>query len=129
MLSDLEIFRMASGMARHANARLAVVATNIAHVDTPNYRSKDIASFAEALRRAPRAPTLRQTRPQHLGGSAGAMDLTPREDRDAVKGLNGNTVSLETEMLRSAELGQQHETALAIYRSALKIVRGSLGPR
>lgn len=120
---------MASGMARHANARQTVVAMNIAHVDTPGYRAQDMVSFPEALRRAPRAAGLQVTRPGHLGGNAGPLSVPAYVVRDAPERLNGNTVSLESEMLKSANLRQQHETALAIYRSALKIVRGSLGPR
>jgi flagellar basal-body rod protein FlgB len=42
---------------------------------------------------------------------------------------NGNTVSLETEMVRAVEVKQQHDMALAVYRTVSDIVRTSLGRR
>jgi flagellar basal-body rod protein FlgB len=40
---------------------------------------------------------------------------------------NGNTVSLEGEMVKSVEARQAHEMALAIYRATSDVVRASLG--
>jgi flagellar basal-body rod protein FlgB len=48
-------------------------------------------------------------------------------DRDAEPSPNGNTVSLETELVRSASAKRQHDVSLAIYRSSLDILRASLG--
>ena len=40
---------------------------------------------------------------------------------------DGNTVSLKQEMVKAVEVRQQHDMALAIYRSTAAILRGSLG--
>jgi flagellar basal-body rod protein FlgB len=40
---------------------------------------------------------------------------------------NGNTVSLEQEMVKTANIRQDHEMALAIYRNTNDILRASLG--
>jgi flagellar basal-body rod protein FlgB len=40
---------------------------------------------------------------------------------------NGNTVSLEQEMVKAASARQDHEMALAIYRNTSSIIRASLG--
>jgi flagellar basal-body rod protein FlgB len=40
---------------------------------------------------------------------------------------NGNSVSVEQEILRSVDAKRQHDRAIAIYRSSLKILRSSLG--
>ena len=40
---------------------------------------------------------------------------------------NGNTVSLEQEMVKMADVRKDHEMALAIYRNASGILRASLG--
>jgi flagellar basal-body rod protein FlgB len=50
MFDRLEIFSLASAQARHAAARQAVVAQNIANSDTPGYRARDIGDFADMLR-------------------------------------------------------------------------------
>jgi flagellar basal-body rod protein FlgB len=40
---------------------------------------------------------------------------------------NGNTVSLEAEMVRMAEIRQAHDMALAVQRSVSGITRAALG--
>ena len=47
---NLNILRLASGLAAHASSRQQVVAENIAHADTPGYRARDVAEFSESLR-------------------------------------------------------------------------------
>jgi len=44
-----------------------------------------------------------------------------------VESPNGNTVSLEAEMIRSTELRQQHDMAIGIYQKSLQIMRTSMG--
>lgn len=131
MHQSLEIFRLAGGLARHAGARQSLVAANIAHADSPGYKARDLAPFADALAESGAAHGLRTTRAGHRGGTGGegAADLQFRiqTDPDSVGTPNGNTVSLETEMIKAAEVRQQHDMALSVYSSALGILRGTLG--
>lgn len=129
MFGKLEIFQMAQGMASHAAQRQSVLARNIANADTPDYRARDIASFAETYHSssglAPRA-----TRAGHFSaGAAPGRDAEASTVPDAPMSPNGNSVSLETEMAKSVETKAQHDMALAIYKSALGILRTSLGRR
>ena len=50
MFNNLEILGLAQARARHAAARQAQVATNIANADTPGYRARDVASFDQVFR-------------------------------------------------------------------------------
>jgi len=118
---------MAEGLARHAAARQSVVARNIANVNTPGYRQRDIASFAEVYRPAEADAPMRRTRPGHLAAADGLTLPRQQVVAEARAAPNGNSVSLETEIVKSAELRQQHEMALSIYRSALSVLRTSLG--
>ncbi|RMA43495.1 FlgB family protein [Rhodophyticola porphyridii] len=116
MFDNLEIFGLAEARARHAAARQAVTATNVANADTPGYRAQDIAAFEDAFRRGG-------------GGAAEAarnMDFTTF-DAAGPPSPNGNTVSLEAEMLRSVEAQRAHSRALTVYQSALSVLRTSLG--
>lgn len=125
MYESLDIFRTAAAMARHAGARQAVVAENIANADTPGYRARSIGPFSESY--APETGSiLRATRPGHMQsqGSAGTARPTFTDEEPSP---NGNTVSLETEMLNGVEVGREHSQALAIYKHALGIIRSSLG--
>jgi flagellar basal-body rod protein FlgB len=68
MFDRLEIFSLASAQARHAAARQAVVAQNIANSDTPGYRARDIGDFADMLRQMrDRPPAGRRNGVPHAG--------------------------------------------------------------
>lgn len=124
MLERLEIVRMAQAMLAHADARQGEVARNVAHADTPGYRARDLPPFAEVY---DTPATLRATRPGHI--LAGGADTPLAQPVAGAASPNGNTVSLEAEMVRGVEIRQQHEMALAIYRNTSDILRASLGRR
>ncbi len=127
MFNNLEVFRTSYAMARHAGARQAVTATNMANADTPGYRAQSIASFSEAYATGG-TTQLRATRTGHLG--AGPSDAVARaRPSDAEASPNGNSVSLEQEMINSVEIQREHSRALAIYKHSLDILRMSIGKR
>lgn len=128
MHHELDVFRMSSAMARHAAARQAVVATNLANADTPGYRARALPEFAAVWREGATgqgATGLRATRPGHIAPQDSlSARLAPR---DAEPSPNGNTVSIETEMLAAIEAQREHGRALAIWRHATGLLRTSLG--
>lgn len=126
MFENLEIFKMAGDMARHAVTRQEVIAKNIANADTPEYRAKDIAPFARTYEQAS-GTTMRATRAAHiLDPTETAADYEVFETSGATS-PNGNTVSLETEMMKSSQVRHEHDLALAIYKSSMNILRTSIG--
>lgn len=125
MYSNLNVFRLANAMAAHAGRRQEVIARNVANSDTPGYRARDIVSFVEALDQAARRePGPRRT--QVAAGGDPAFVWRETETPDAAD-PNGNSVSLEQEMLRAADARREQDLALAIYKSALGILRTGLG--
>lgn len=123
MFQNLDVFRTAMAMARHAGMQQAYSAQNIANADTPGYRARELPDFKESLRDTMMGQ--RATRDQHLNGSIG-RSVHISAHRDALD-PNGNTVSLEQEMVSAVDAKRQHDRALAIYRSNLSILRASLG--
>ncbi len=124
-VNKVEVLNMARAMAVPAAARQGVIAANVANAATPGYRARDLASFADVWRG--QGTALRATRAGHLGGAAqaGVPQLADRLHASP----NGNAVSLEAEMVKAAEARQQHDMALAIYRSLSGNIRTSLGRR
>lgn len=124
MFEKLELTRMAQDLAAHAGARMGVIAQNMANADTPGYRARDIAGFASSW--AEGGLELAATRPGHLAATSApaAFEVQVAATPDAP---NGNSVSLETEMVKSAEARQEHEMALAIYRATSDVIRAALG--
>ena len=125
MFEQLEITRLAHATAAHAAARQSVIARNIANADTPGYRAADAEPFARYLDR------LRAARPEdRVAGDV----LRPLPAPDVVEHTsgaalapNGNSVSLEAEMIRAVDVRHRHEMALNTYRTVSGIIRASLG--
>lgn len=125
MFQNLAIFQTAAGLSHHAARSQAQIATNIANADTPGYRARDVGSFADSYRSG--GSGLRATRAGHLM-SAG-VETARLHDRPNEASPNGNTVSLEQEMVASVSAQQDHDRALAIYRFGLNLMRAPLGRR
>ncbi|WP_415405016.1 FlgB family protein [Tateyamaria sp. SN3-11] len=128
MFQNLTIFQTAYAMAVHAGQKQAVVAQNVANADTPGYVGRDLPSFQEIYAPKENGATMqRATRPGHLHGAVQqGVDGLMTEDR-SFAAPDGNTVSIESEMLRATDAKRQHDRSLAIYKSALNIARASLG--
>ncbi|WP_103257769.1 FlgB family protein [Tabrizicola aquatica] len=124
MFEKLELTRMAQALAAHSGARMGVIARNVAHADTPGYKAQDLPAFAEVF--SATDGQMRATRPGHLTAASSAAALVP-ERAPGRESPNGNSVSLEGEMVKSVEARQSHEMALAIYRATSDVVRASLG--
>jgi flagellar basal-body rod protein FlgB len=82
-------------------ARHNVLAANLSHLDTPNFRPQDLErapAFKGALRVA-----LTATAPGHLGGASGAPEVGRLvTDRSATVGQDGNSVSVDREAVKIA---------------------------
>ena len=125
MFQNLDIFRIAMTMAQHSGAQQAASAQNIANADTPGYRAQEVMGFVEMMQQDGGPDQMRATRPGHMMGQT--PDEIPVSERRESTDPNGNTVSLETEMLTAVDAKRAHDESLAIYRSNLNILRTSLG--
>lgn len=123
----LSVLKLAGQLAAHSAARQKVIAENVAHADTPGYRARDLAGFAETVRTGD-AFAARVTRPAHVafGAEAGGFELREATAFGA-ETPNGNTVSLEDQMMRAADTRHAHQLALGVYGKTLDILRSGLG--
>jgi len=112
MKFSIGLLQMAGRLADHAAARQNIIAQNIANADTPGYKARDIASFAESYA---------------AGERLGAPFRTFQSSAFGAEDPNGNTVSLEDQMVRSADVRMEHDLALGIYTKSLDILRAGMG--
>lgn len=129
MFQKLDIFQMASGLAKHASTRQETIAKNIANADTPEYRAKDIASFQETYSGGAMGTPMKSSRAGHLHGNAAHNTPIKFLDAPGPSSPNGNTVTLETEMMKATEVRHQHDLAMSVYKSSMNILRTSIGRR
>ena len=128
MFDRIDTLRMASTLTTHAAERQKLIARNVANADTPGFRSRDLAGFAESYR-SHVATDMRAARPGHLTGVGWGGGTDRITDAGGEPAPNGNTVSLEDEMFRSAAAKRQFDLSLAVTKSSLALVRTSLGRR
>ena len=126
MFANIDIFKMSAAMASHAGRRQSLTAQNMANVDTPGFKAQRLQSFSNLLTDTGTDSTLRATRSQHLDGAGAEVIHARGETVKNDPALDGNTVTVEGEMLESIGARREHDRALAIYKSALNILHTTL---
>lgn len=130
MFDRIEILALARSLSAYSGARQAVVAENVANADTPGYRARDLPNFSDVYDADLGGAAMRQTRPGHFGPDAisglSGLDVRP-VDQPGQAAPNGNSVSIETELVRAADIRSKHNMALSVYGSALDIMRAAIG--
>lgn len=125
MFQNLAILKSASAMAEHAGQRQMLAARNIANVDTPQFKAQDLKPFSESLRESPNFEWF-TTRDKHIQPLEHLLSHKHVVDNAAGIEPNGNSISVDHEMLRAVDIQKQHARALAIYKSSMNILRTSV---
>ena len=115
-----------------AQARHNVLASNIANLDTPGYRIRDISPemfqkrLAEAL----------EARDQQLGATSPGESIIPETDfadvRDAMQTIlfhDGSDVGLEHQIAEISKNQMMHNMALTIMKSQLSLLQAAISER
>lgn len=125
MLETLTLTRISAALAEHASTRMDQIARNVAQADTPGYTAMDLPDFAQVYDTGFQGG-MRTTNPRHISTTlAKAQPMAQLAGAEVQP--NGNTVSLEREMVKSVAVRQEHDMALAVYSHARDILRASLG--
>lgn len=134
MLNAIDLFRLADDRMRYLTERQTVIARNIANADTPGYQAQDLAppSFDSALLRAGSiggagtAPPLALARTEagHLAPSpetsvARSALATPNSSEKPDR----NTVSLDEQMEKSADIANAFALASAVYTQGVSLMK------
>lgn len=101
------------------SARQKVTSENVANASTPNYKARDISSFETMLKgELSRGDGLVTTHAKHISGAANSTPgVRTMEDPSAVAStLDGNSVNLEEQSIRAAEISDQYRMAAQLYR-------------
>ncbi len=107
------------------NQRFAVAAGNVANIDTPGYRARQVADFAPVLQNV--AAELRTTNVGHLNTSGANsstfnVEYKPSNDESHSK----NNVVVEDEMRVIGETSRQISMETALYRIFHRMTLSSL---
>jgi flagellar basal-body rod protein FlgB len=120
--SKIGLFDVAEKRLTWMAQRQAVLAGNIANVNTPGYQARDVTPFAQVLAGSGTlAPA--QTQPSHLPGTlpSGVASLTRQPAKARV--LDGNAIALDEQLTKVADT----ETAQSLVTSIWKKYVGLFG--
>ncbi len=111
-------------------ARHNLIASNIANVDTPGYRPREI-TFENELERVGGSLSLEETREGHLArpDGAGPGALRVYQETWATPGADGNFVRLEHEMSRLQANGVRYQASTQMVAHHLGMLRYALTGR
>ena len=123
--------------------RHEVLASNIANLDTPDYRAKDLPverfqdTLAESIERAKRpspghSPGLQGGRRADLLGRPLERDDIASGPRDAMEPIvyhDGSDVSLERQVTEMAKNSSMHNLAVATMRNQFEMLRAAITER
>ncbi|MDT4818871.1 Flagellar basal body rod protein FlgB [compost metagenome] len=121
--------------ALHLRAqRQEVLAANIAHADTPNYKARDFefgARLSDAVERgrAASSVSMATTSSRHLAGQAQATagdDLLYRVPHQS--SLDGNTVEMDVERVAFADNALRYESNLTLINAKIKSLLSAVQP-
>ncbi len=134
--AKLGLFNAFEAQLRQLSQRQKVIAENIANSDTPGYRAREMetAGFARELARATdgHAPV---SMPQiempaafaRLGSRAAANGHSVIDKNVLETKPNGNTVSLEEQLAKQADVQMDYATITNLYRKQMGLIRLALG--
>lgn len=119
----VDLFGLAQRRLSWLDAREQVLASNIANADTPHYVAQDLAPFESVMSQF--EGELATTSEMHIAGKAKGRRV--QDDSSGEHSLDGNGVSLETQMQLVAETGDQQRLATNVYSTYHAMLTTVLG--
>lgn len=115
-------------------ANQVVIAENIAHANTPNYKARQLSEpdFEAIMQRERQngysASTLKRTNGAHIQVSMEQVDLGAAEEvADWEVTPSGNSVVLEEQMMKLAENQLNYQTVTSLYAKSLRLMKIAVG--
>ena len=130
-LPDVPLLSLLRERMSWLHQRQDVLSQNVANADTPGYVARDLKAqdFGNILSgETVRASTLAATDPRHIAigpGKSGTFEDFQTNDVEA--NPNGNTVSLEMEMIKVSDTQAQFQAAANLYAKAMTMMKTAIG--
>jgi flagellar basal-body rod protein FlgB len=129
-LPDVPLFSMLRERMTWLHQRQDLLSQNVANADSPGYVARDLKplDFEAALNGAGTGSQMRTTNARHIAISPSHMDkFEDHETPDQASNPNGNSVSLEMEMIKVSETQAQFQAAANIYAKAMTLMKTAIG--
>lgn len=129
-VGDIPLMAMLKDRMAWLGQRQQVLTQNVANVDVPNYTPRDLKpmDFEQTLKNSQRssAGSLMVTDPHHITTRT-SSSFEQRDNADVVATPNGNSVSLEAQMIKVADTQAQYQAAANLYSKAISMMKVAIG--
>lgn len=121
-MNPVNLFDLASQQARWLSVRQSTVASNVANVNTPGFRTTDVEPFEQVLDKS--RVTMAATHPTHISLGSTRDQFAVREvaDKGAANLPSDNTVVLEDEMLKAGQIGTSYQLNTSIVKAFHRMI-------
>ena len=130
-LPDVPLLSMLRERMNWLHQRQDVLSQNVANADTPGFVARDLKplDFKDSLHAATsKASNLTVTDPHHIAiRPEGSTKFDDVETHDVESNPNGNSVSLEAEMIKVSDTQAQFQAAANIYAKAMSLMKTAIG--
>jgi flagellar basal-body rod protein FlgB len=133
-ITDMPLMAMLKERMGWLSARQNVLSQNVANADTPGYTAKDLKAidFSSILKDATKPAAFKGgmtvTDPRHIAlAPSGNADYSSTDSPDVEASPNGNTVSLEQEMIRVSDTQAEYQAASNLYAKAMNMMKTAIG--
>ena len=128
--SDLTMIKSLARSMQHTARRNRVLAQNIANVDTPSYKARDLTKiqFPRMIARSTFGSDLLRTHGAHFKSTAfqtnaPVVKLNQTDERT----ISGNTVNLEENLVKINQNSAEHARATSLYRKYFSFINTATG--
>jgi flagellar basal-body rod protein FlgB len=129
-IGSIPLFQAMAKRMSWLGERQQVLAQNVANADTPGYVPEDLKpqSFRDLVGGGASRPGLAATDTRHFAvGARGASAHAAVEQKGSERTPSGNSVTLETEMMKVGETATQHHLMASLYKRHIAMIRAALG--
>jgi flagellar basal-body rod protein FlgB len=126
-VGDIPLMSMLRDRMAWLSRRQDVLSQNVASADVPGYTPSDLKpmDFEQTLKSSLRnsASSLTVTDPRHIAVTSASAGYEQEEKPDVESSPNGNSVSLEAEMIKVSDTQAQYEAAANLYGKAIDMMK------
>ncbi len=137
-LKNISLFKSLDQKMTWLNERQKVLAQNIANANTPGYVSQDLkkVSFQSHLNNSSQSGNgqtgiaMKTSDPRHmtgLGGTTASFQIRQETSEYLETTPDGNTVDLERELTKMAEVQMEYTLATNLYKKHVGMLKTALG--
>lgn len=124
-MDPLYLFDLASRQAQWASVRQATITGNIANANTPGFTARDVEPFSAVLNKT--HLTMAKTSEGHVDVPFAGAQTTKMNDGDSWEiSASGNSVSLDQEMLKAADVNRTFTLNTNIVRAFNRMILASV---